>query len=212
MSKKQSWANRSGRSWQKSIRELFALVAHDKRANERIARFFERIAHSLFCSQKTINLLKNIWLKSYFLERFWYIFCKFKKNWAVRSFLMINVSKLLRSLTKNEWCEQMAQVTHQKWATVSDLLRLLSRNEQTWANCSGRSPKMSEWTYCSFFLQIAHLLIFSQKTRADLSIANYSTIVEPELSVKDNGILHFSHVAQKFQLCIGIRAEIKCLQ
>ena len=81
---------------------------------------------------------------------------------------------------------------------MSELLRSLTKNERM--------------NLLLVFLQIAHLLIFSQKTRADLSIANYSTIVEPELSVKDNGILHFSHVAQKFQLCIGIRAEIKCLQ
>ena len=37
---KQLWANRSGRSWQKSNRERFAQDTHDKRANERIASFF----------------------------------------------------------------------------------------------------------------------------------------------------------------------------
>ena len=31
---------------------------------------------------------------------------------------------------KNEWCEQITQVAHQKWATMSDLLRLLTKNEQ----------------------------------------------------------------------------------
>ena len=39
---------------------------------------------------------------------------------------MSNVSKSLRSLTKNERCEQNNQVAHQKWT-----------------NCSGRLPKMS---------------------------------------------------------------------
>ena len=32
------------------------------------------------------------------------------------SFLVSDVSELLRSLTKNERCEQIAQVAHQKWA------------------------------------------------------------------------------------------------
>ena len=31
---------------------------------------------------------------------------------------------------KNEWCEQITQVAHQKWATMSDLLRLLTKNER----------------------------------------------------------------------------------
>ena len=34
----------------------------------------------------------------------------------IPSFLVSDVSKLLRSLTKNERCEQIAQVVHQKWA------------------------------------------------------------------------------------------------
>ena len=34
----------------------------------------------------------------------------------ISSFLVSDVSKSLRSLTKNERCEQIAQVAHQKWA------------------------------------------------------------------------------------------------
>ena len=34
----------------------------------------------------------------------------------IPSFLMSDVSESLRLLTKNEWCEQIAQVAHQKWA------------------------------------------------------------------------------------------------
>ena len=48
----------------------------------------------------------------------------------IPSFLMSNVSESLRSLTKNEWCERIAQVAHQKWATLIKLLRLLTKNEQ----------------------------------------------------------------------------------
>ena len=69
-------------------------------------------------------------------------------------FLVSDVSELLRSLTKNKRCEQIAQVAHQNRATMNDLLSSLRGNEQSWANCSGRSPKI-----CSF----AHLLIFGQK-------------------------------------------------
>ena len=69
----------------------------------------------------------------------------------IPSFLVSNVSKLLRSLTKNERCERIAQVAHQKWVTMSDLLRSLRGNERLWANCSGCSPKMSEWVIRSCF-------------------------------------------------------------
>ena len=47
-------------------------------------------------------------------------------NLLIPSFLVSNVSE---SLTKNERCEQSAQVAHQKWATMSKLLRLLTKNE-----------------------------------------------------------------------------------
>ena len=47
-------------------------------------------------------------------------------------------------------CEQIAQVAHDKWANVSDLLRSLRTNEQM-------SKKLS------FFKQIAHFLFCSQK-------------------------------------------------
>ena len=52
--------------------------------------------------------------------------------------------------------EQIAQVAQDKWSTVSDSLRLLRGNEQLWANCSGRWPKMSKWVNSAFFEQIAH--------------------------------------------------------
>ena len=76
----------------------------------------------------------------------------------IPSFLMSNVSESLRSLTKNEQCERIAQVTHQKWVTMSDLLRSLTKNERPWANRSGCSPKMSKWVNSSFLERIAHSL------------------------------------------------------
>ena len=92
-------------------------------------------------------------------------------NSLIPSFLMSDVNELLRSLTKNERCEQIAQVAHQKLAAMSDSLRLLTKNEQPWVNRSGRSLKMSEWGNRLFFLanpSFAHFFTknkrFAQKT------------------------------------------------
>ena len=43
---------------------------------------------------------------------------------------MSDVSESLRALTKNEQCEQAAQVAHQKWATMSNSLTSFTKNEQ----------------------------------------------------------------------------------
>ena len=43
---------------------------------------------------------------------------------------MSDVSELLVSLTKNERPWAFAQVAHQKWVTMSESLRLLTKNEQ----------------------------------------------------------------------------------
>ena len=92
--------------------------------------------------------------------------CKKKLSESlIPSFLMSDVSEWLRSLTKNEWCEQIAQVAHQKWATMSNSLRWLTKNERPWANRSGGSPKMSKWVNPSFFEWTAHSLIFLQKNK-----------------------------------------------
>ena len=54
-------------------------------------------------------------------------------------FLVSYVSESLISLKSNEECEWIAQVAHQKWATMSDSLRSLRGIERSWENCSGRS-------------------------------------------------------------------------
>ena len=53
------WAIRSGRSEEMSNCERIAQVDHQKWANEWIAHFFERSAHSLIFGQKTSNSLGN---------------------------------------------------------------------------------------------------------------------------------------------------------
>ena len=55
----QPLAIRSGRSEEMSNCEQITQVAHQKWANDWIAHFFERIAHSLFFGQKTSDLLVN---------------------------------------------------------------------------------------------------------------------------------------------------------
>ena len=83
----------------------------------------------------------------------------------ILSFLVSDVSKSLRLLTKNVRCEQIAQVAHQKWAIrsgrleeMSDCERITQVAHQKWAN---------EWI-SHFFEWIAHLLIFGQKTSDSL--------------------------------------------
>ena len=118
--------------------EQFALVALLKK---------EKKVDSLFFCQKRAIRTKNL-TKIVFFEGF------FKKNNLINpSFLMSDVSKFLRSLTKNERCEQIAQGPHQKWASMRDMLRLLTKNEQPWASHSGAHQKWANDWITRFFVQ-----------------------------------------------------------
>ena len=141
----QLWANCSGCSCQKSDREWIAQVAqvaqvaHDKWAtmsdslrwlmiNEQMSEsvvFFERITHSLFCSQKASNLLKIIWLKLYFFVLFLDVFLRDRFTHSL--FFMSDVSNRSGRSPKMSKCanpsgrlpkmsdhERFAQVAHQK--------------------------------------------------------------------------------------------------
>ena len=55
--------------------------------------------------------------------------------WKIRAGNLLNRSSLIHSFT------HFAQI---KWATVSDLLRLLKKNERPWVNRSGGSEEMSD--------------------------------------------------------------------
>ena len=120
--------------------ERFAQVAHDKWANEQIAPFSERIAHSLFRSQKTSNLLfKN---------------CEFFVwKWVIRSFPLFEWAML----ANRSGCSP------KKWATMSDSLRSLTKNEQM-------SIKLVFWVNRWFFIFSQKNEQFTQKT--DERIAN----------------------------------------
>ena len=143
------WANRSGCSRQMSDRERIAQVAHNKWAT------VSDSLRLLLINERMRDSLKKCWLKKLkilffcmFCIRF--LFSKLSDS-LIPSLLMSNVSKLPRSLTKNEGCGQIAQVAHQKWATLSDSLRSQTKNEGPWVNRSSCSPKMSERANRLFF-------------------------------------------------------------
>ena len=113
--------------------ERIAQVSHDKRATMsdslRSLIINERMSESLICS-----FAHKKRFAQFFLTKI-----VFKKNMSdslIPSFLKSNVSESIRSLSKNERCERIAQVAQQKWA-----------NERI----------------ARFFEQIAHLLIFRKK-------------------------------------------------
>ena len=60
----QPLAIRSGHSEEMSDLERIAQVARQKWANEWIARFFQRIAHSLILGKKPAIRLENQWAES----------------------------------------------------------------------------------------------------------------------------------------------------
>ena len=106
-------------------------IAHDKWAHERIACFLANRSFALLLTKNEQFAQKN-WQKLYFLHIFCTFF-SFKKtsDSLIPSFLMIDLSKLLRSLTKNKRCERIAQVAHQKWANslvFEQIARFLSES------------------------------------------------------------------------------------
>ena len=130
---------------QMSYCERFAQIAQDKwatvseslrllKTNERLwvnhsgrswqmsdRERFAQVAHDKWANERFAQ--KN--LKSYFLVCF------------IKVFFISKYEQFAHSLIFGEWCERIAQVAYQKWAM--------------WANHSGRSPKMSEWSNHSFF-------------------------------------------------------------
>ena len=118
------WAIRSDRSRQMSDHEPIAQGAQRKWAT------VSNSLRSLRGNEEMSDSLKKFWLtKSKIL--FFYLFSKFYIRFCIEkmseslisSFLVSDVSESLISLKSTEWCERIAQVAHQKWATMSDLLR-----------------------------------------------------------------------------------------
>ena len=125
----QLWGNRSGHSWKMSKCEQFAQVAQEKWANEQITRFFEQSLNFLFCSQKISDLLKKNW-KTCIFCMFLQFFGSFLKKQTIRSFLLSEVSKLLRSLRTNEQPWVICSGAQKEWLISRESLRSLTKNER----------------------------------------------------------------------------------
>ena len=111
------------------------------------------------------------WYKDYSQASLLIHFPALRPGLGIRSFAHRLFAHLLRSLKSNEqlWairsgqrsnCEPIAQVTHEKWATVSDSLRSLMLNEQN-------SKKSKIKFFGTFFVclkkqVIAHSLFFNE--------------------------------------------------
>ena len=136
-----------------SDRERSAQVAQDKWGNVsdslRSLLLNERMSDLL--KKNLANKFKIIFFSMFYIgffylknERFAHILCFGEQ-------LVSNVIESLRLVTINEQYEQIAQVAHQKWATMSDLLRSLTKNK-------GMSESL---VFLSKLL--THSLIFGQK-------------------------------------------------
>ena len=71
-----------------------------------------------------------------------------KPGLGIRSFAHLTFSSNQMSN-----CERFAQISQDKWATVSESLRSLRENEQSWANRSGCSRQMSNHERCNQVVQ-----------------------------------------------------------
>ena len=168
------WANRSGHWEEMSDCERIAQVAQDKWATKsdslRLLRGNERMSKWAMSKKIWLKNLKSCFSMSYIQFKkklFWKneriaYFCSFPLFWwgmwvnrSFRSNQMSNVSKSLRSLTKNE---QPWAIHSHRSEEMSDRERIAQVAHQKWAN---------EWI-AHFFEPIAHLLIFGQKTRDSL--------------------------------------------
>ena len=80
-------------------------------------------------------------------------------------------------------CEQFTQVTQNKWATVSKLLRSLMTNEWMWAIHSGRSGKKSKLLIFSLLLSKNEW--FAQKNMKNRVFCMFFTVFL-KFSIKKN--------------------------
>ena len=114
--------------------------------------FSEQIAHSLFCWQKRV-IHSNLLTKTVF----WYVFCTFYVLRVIRSSPLFYWAMWANCLG----CPP-------KMNDVSKLLRSLTKNERPWVICPGCSPKMSESLFFLANHSFAHFFAknkqFAQRT------------------------------------------------
>ena len=117
------WGNCLDRSWQMSLMTnewMWAIRSGHSGQMSELIGFLSKSITFIFRSQKISD-----WLKKFFKKIvFFYVFYSILK-------------KAKDLLIPSERSERIAQVAQDKWATASNLLRSLRRNERSWANCSG---------------------------------------------------------------------------
>ena len=135
---------------------------------ERIALFLCE-SHNHYFPHKKEQFTQQIWIKSYFLYLF-KVFCKLKETERFALFLFFK-----------ERCEW-------KWAIVSNLLRLHTKNEWLWANGSGHSLKMSKWANHFFFANCSFAHFFWKKLAvcSEKQWANSQPSLKYEIGVLNN--------------------------
>ena len=122
-------------------------------------------------------------------------------------FLMSDVSESLRVLTKNKWCERIAQLAHQKWATMSDLLRkpmgefpaLTKRNSPSSSSSfSSPLPRYKAWcllpvsfSSCSPACSAAHSPGYQVTYWTNLPFSSSYSIVNILFTVSSLGLLTY---------------------
>ena len=134
-----------------------------------------------------------------------YVF--YLKKWAIHSFPLF-------------WWAMWANRSGRspKMSDVSKSLRSLTKNEQPWVNRSGRSTKMSKWLNCSFFwanCSIAHFRAknkwFARKT--DERIPSPAIISTVLLGLKVYSYNIFVGISRKYfkilsmcwdRICLGL--------
>ena len=99
------------------------------------------------------HILLKIYLNRPLIIPYTKVYTSTIQGWEFAHSLIAHL--LICSLPSNQMsdCERFAQITQDKWATVSKWLRSLKTNEQPWANGSGRSWQKSDRER---FAQVAH--------------------------------------------------------
>ena len=146
--------------------ERIAQVAHDKWAT------VSNSLRSLLINEQMSHALKIFWQKISEILFF---------SMFYTGFFILKNERFAHYLIFGEWCMQIAQFTHQKWAMwanhsgrsqkmsdVSKSLRSLTKNERPWPIHSGCSPKMSEWAnHLFFWVNCSFTLFFAKNKQFD---------------------------------------------
>ena len=130
--------------------ERFAQIASHKWAtvSKSLRSLMIKSSHEQF-AQGALSLTENEQFAQKCFNKIVFLCTCFKSFFKV----FFKNKQFTHSLFFKDLCERVAQVAHDKRGTVSESLRLLTKNEQPWDICFGRSSKMSNH---EIFTQVAH--------------------------------------------------------